>query len=90
MLTLIVGAQGNSKFVYDVDTVHSISVSFHVHGFVASSAIVMQAAQSISESSRRSDREGRIRTAETVNLFPEIISGELLIFQVLLDFLLWI
>lgn len=91
VLIRIVGVQGNSKFVYDVDTVHNLSVTFRVRGFVTSSATVMQAAQSISESSRRSDREGCIRAVETVNFFPEIMSGELLVYQVrLLNFLLWI
>jgi len=91
VLTRIVGVQGNSKFVYDVDTVHNLSITFRVRGFVTSSATVLQAAQTISESSRRSDREGRIRAVETVNFFPEIMSGELLISEVrLLKFLLGI
>lgn len=80
-LTFIVDVQGDSKFVYDVDTVHDLSVTFRVRGFVTSNATVMQAAQSIAESSRRTDREGRIKAFETVNFFPEIMSGELLILQ---------
>lgn len=71
------GVQGDSKFVYDVDTVHNLSVTFRVRGFVTSSSTVMQAAQSMTESSSRSDKEGRIRVVETVNFFPEIMSGEL-------------
>jgi hypothetical protein len=91
VLTLIVDVQGNSKFVYDVDTVHNLSVTFCGRGFLTSNATVMQAAQSIAESSRRSDREGRIKAFETVNFFPEIMSGELLVLQVdLLNFLLWL
>ncbi|KAG0604647.1 hypothetical protein M758_10G186100 [Ceratodon purpureus] len=66
--------EGDSKFVYDVDTVHDLSVTFRVRGFVTSNATVMQAAQSIAESSRRTDREGRIKAFETVNFFPEIMS----------------
>lgn len=77
--------------MYDVDTVHNLSVTFRVRGFLTSSATVMQAAQSIAESSRRSDREGRIRAFETVNFFPEIMSGELFILQVrVFNFLLWL
>ena len=83
--------QGNSKFLYDVDTVHNLSVTFRVLGFLASSATIMQAAQSLAESNRRPDKEGRIRVFETVNFFPEIMSGELIILQVrLLNFLLWL
>lgn len=74
--------QGNSKFVYDVDTVRNLNISFQVRGFVTSNSIVIQAAQSIAESSRRSDKEGRIRVYENVNFFPEIMSGKLLSFRV--------
>jgi len=81
LLIRILGVQGNSKFVYDVDTVHNLHVTFRVRGFVTSNAIIMQAAQAISESSRRSDKEGRIRAVEPVNFFPEIMSGGFLISQ---------
>uniref|UniRef100_A0A7I4B673 Uncharacterized protein n=1 Tax=Physcomitrium patens TaxID=3218 RepID=A0A7I4B673_PHYPA len=67
-------SEGNSKFVYDVDTVRNLNISFQVRGFVTSNSIVIQAAQSIAESSRRSDKEGRIRVYENVNFFPEIMS----------------
>jgi hypothetical protein len=62
-------------FVYDVDTVHNLKVSFQVPGFVTSRAIVVYAAHHLAESSRQSDREGRVRTKENLNLFPDNISG---------------
>lgn len=62
-------------FVYDVDTVHNLKVSFQVPGFVTSRAIVVYAAHLLAESSRQSDREGRVRTKENLNLFPDNISG---------------
>lgn len=67
--------QGNSIFVYDVDTVHNLSVTFQVPGFLRSSPKVVHAAHLISEPSRRSEREGSVSMSENLNLFPDNLSG---------------
>ncbi len=75
MISLFVMLQGKTIFVYDVDTVHNLSVTFQVLGYKTSNPKVVPAADLIAEPSIGSDREGHINIVGSLDLFPENMSG---------------